>query len=144
MRVSLESIRCGKGGLDAHRQTMLNQVPNTGNWEEFPSGHLKLKDLAYLTAKTGHEFAILQGKTKDILFHGESCRCTFDDTLSNMLVSGKLRIYGHSHPGEDIPIPSKPDRETLKRIGQHSSNLISGMSGLEVTYTADLFDDILF
>ena len=81
MRVSLASLRNGSGGLDAHRQTMPNRAPCSGDWARFPLDHLTMKDLAYLTAKTGHEFAILRGRSEDILFHGESARCTFDDIL---------------------------------------------------------------
>ncbi len=72
MRTSLTYIREGSGGLDEHRQTMLMRVPSSGDWARFPLNHLTMKDLAYLTAKTGHEFAILRGKTEDILFHGEN------------------------------------------------------------------------
>lgn len=143
MRVSLESIRSGSGGLDAHRQSMLNRVPESGDWARFPYEHLNMKDLAYLTAKTGHEFAILRGKKEDILFHGEASRCAFDDILVDMLLSKRLIIYGHSHPGEITPKPSPQDRSTLKEIGQSNSKLISGMTGQEIIYSADLFDDII-
>ena len=143
LRISLASLRDGSGGLDAHRQSMLDRVPCPGDWAKFSLGHLSMKDLAYLTAKTGHEFAILRGRTEDILFHGEGLRCTFDDVLVEMLFSRRLRIYGHSHPGEDLPIPSPQDRETLKRIGQPDSKLISGRSGIEITFTSDLFHDLL-
>lgn len=102
-----------------------------------------MNDLAYLTAKTGHEFAILRGKSEDILFHGEHLRCTFDDILVEMLLNKHISIYGHSHPGEDIPVPSPQDRQTLKQIGQLSSKMISGRTGIEIQFTADLFDDIL-
>ena len=34
-KVSLEAIRSGKAGLDAHRQKMLDRVPETGDWAEF-------------------------------------------------------------------------------------------------------------
>lgn len=121
---------------------MLDRVPESGDWARFPYEHLNMKDLAYLTAKTGHEFAILRGKTEDILFHGESVRCTFGDILVDMLLNKHLVIYGHSHPGEVVPTPSPQDRSTLRQIGQHSSKLISGMTGQETTYSADLFDDI--
>lgn len=143
MRTSLASIRSGSGGLDAHRQAMLNRVPYPGDWAKFSLGHLSMKDLAYLTAKTGHEFAILRGKSEDILFHGESLRCAFDDILVEMLLCKRLCIYGHSHPGEDTPIPSPQDRETLKKIGQPDSKLISGRTGIEITFTMDLFGDWL-
>lgn len=142
MRVSLESIRRGEGGLDAHRAVLLQRAPEPGDWARFPLEHLKMSDLAYLTAKTGHEFAILRGKSEDILFHGEPARCRFDDVLVEMLLSGRLSIFGHSHPGEEFPIPSRQDRETLRKIGQDKSRLISGMTGRERLFTANLFDDL--
>ena len=143
MRISLATIRDGSGGLDGHRQSMLDRVPCSGDWAKFSLNHLTMKDLAYLTAKTGHEFAILRGKNEDILFHGEKTRCAFDDVLVEMLLCNRLSIYGHSHPGGDIPIPSPQDRETLKQIGQSKSKLISGRTGTEITFSTDLFDDFL-
>lgn len=140
MRVSLESIRRGEGGLDEHRASMLRRVPNIGDWARFPYEHLLMKDLAYLTAKTGHEFAILRGKHEDILFHGTAQRCTFDDILVDFLLTKRLMIYGHSHPGEVDPVPSEGDRTTLRRIGQKASHLISGLSGIEIAFTADPFE----
>lgn len=141
LRTSLESIRRGEGGLDAHRTIMLQRVPEPGDWARFPPEHLKMKDLAYLTAKTGHEFAILRGKSEDILFHGHAMRCTFDDVLADMLMSGRLRIFGHSHPGEEYPVPSPQDRETLRKIGQNESWVISGMTGQKRPFTVNPFDD---
>lgn len=140
IKTSLDSIRQGSAGLDAHRTAMLNRVPNTGDWAKFPCEHLSMKDLAYLTAKTGHEFAILRGKHEDILFHGDSYRCSFDGVLNDMIRSKRLIIYGHSHPGENIPRPSTQDRLALKEIGQAESRLISGLTGYEVTYTSDQFE----
>ena len=140
MRKSLESIASGSGGLDAHRESMLSRVPAVSDWARFPLGHLEMKDLAYLTAKTGHEFAILRGKREDILFHGDTRRCTFDGVLVDMLMSGKLGIYGHSHPGEEIPVASPEDRVTLRLIGQHESRLISGYSGREIVFSDNPFE----
>ena len=57
-----------------------------------------------------------------------------------MLYAGQLQIYGHSHPGEEIPTPSKEDRETLKKIGQYKSRIISGLSGMEIEFTDDPFE----
>ena len=142
MRASLESIRCNKGGLNRHRQALLDRVPNSGDWAAFPYEHIDMKDLAYLTAKTGHEFAILRGKKEDILFHGTSSCCSFDNELFCRLTNNQLSIYGHSHPGEDPPTPSAQDRATLKEIGQTTSKLISDMTGQEITYAISLFDDI--
>lgn len=140
MKVSLESIRRGEGGLDERRASMLKRVPDVGDWAKFPHEHLAMKDLAYLTAKTGHEFAILRGKHEDILFHGTAQRCTFDDALVDLLLTKRLVIYGHSHPGEEFPIPSPQDRKTLRSLGQSQSRLISGMSGREMTFSQDEFE----
>ena len=142
MRTTLRAILCGEGGLNAHRAAMLQRVPKPGDWAKFPLMHLEMKDLAYLTAKTGHEFAILRGKGEDILFHGRTAQCRFDDILVEMLLSNKLRILGHSHPGEDPPAPSPEDRDTLRRIGQNESRLISGLTGQEITFTENLFHDL--
>lgn len=138
MRVSLETIKRGEGGLDERRESMLKRVPDVGTWARFPHEHLLMKDLAYLTAKTGHEFAILRGKHEDILFHGSATSCTFNDVLVDWLLSKRFVIYGHSHPGDIVP--SKGDRNALKRIGQKSSRLISGMNGMEVVFTDNPFE----
>ena len=76
--VSLEAVRLGKAGLDAHHQIMMIRVPNTGDWARFDHESLTLKDLAYLTAKTGDEFAILRGKKKksSCLISGRTGRIT--------------------------------------------------------------------
>lgn len=140
MRVSLESIRRGEGGLDEHRAAMLRRVPDVGDWANFPREHLTMKDLAYLTAKTGHEFAILRGKHEDILFHGTSRSCTFCNTLEELLLSKRLILFGHSHPGEVVPVASKEDRDVLRMIGQKTSRLISGLNGTEVEFGNNPFE----
>lgn len=140
LRVSLESIRRGEGGLDEHRASMLRRVPDIGNWANFPREHLTMKDLAYLTATTGHEFAILRGKHEDILFHGTSQRCIFRDTLEELLLSKRLMLFGHSHPGEVVPVASKEDRDVLRMIGQKTSRLISGLSGTEIEFSDNPFE----
>ena len=140
-QVSLEAIRIGKAGLTTRRQAMLEQVPETGDSAEFKYGSLELIDLAYLTAKTGHEFAILRGKDKDILFHGDSIHCEFPKSLVNIMMDHKVEILGHSHPGEDDPIPSQGDRQALKRIGQARSAVVSGRTGRMKEYGQSLFED---
>ena len=140
-QISLESIREGNAGLNAHRQSMLDRVPEIGDSAIFKYESLELIDLAYLTAKTGHEFAILRGKDMDILFHGDSYHCEFQETLVDMMMTHKLRIIGHSHPGEDDPIPSPADRMALKTIGQKKSIVVSGRTGREKEFGQSPFED---
>ena len=139
-QTSLQAIREGNAGLNAHRQSMLDRVPKTGDFASFRFESLELIDLAYLTAMTGHEFAILRGRDVDILFHGESVHCQFAESLAEMLVAHKLFILGHSHPGEDDPIPSRGDREALKKIGQKRSTIVSGRTGRMREFGPDEFE----
>ena len=137
---SLESVRLGKAGLDAHRQVMLMRVPDTGQWASFERGSLELKDLAYLTAKTGDEFAILRGKKEDVLFHGGRRSCTFTGVVYDNLLDHKLELIGHSHPGEDDPVASSDDRAVLRLIGQKTSFIISGRTGRITEFTGNPFE----
>ena len=110
----------------------MKRIPNTGDYDKFEKGHVTEEDLAYLTASTGCEFALLKGKRNDILFHGEANECSFDKTVSEYLRSHKYKLYCHSHPYEDIPVPSIADRVTLDDIGQENSLIISATT-LRVT-----------
>ena len=139
-KISLEAIRVGKAGLDAHRQIMLIRIPDTGDWASFKHESLELKDLAYLTAKTGDEFAILRSKKEDVLFHGGKTTCKFTGIIYDMLIEHKLVLIGHSHPGEDDPVPSSDDRAVLRLIDQRSSFIISGQTGRITEFTGNPFE----
>lgn len=142
IEISLEQVRKGKAGLNKHREAILARVPGSGNWAFFPKGSISMKDIAFLTAKTGDEFAILTGKKEDILFHGVRNHCIFTDELSNLLIRGQYKIYGHSHPGERFPMASQDDRKTLKLIGQKKSRLISAVTGREIEFTDSAFNNL--
>jgi hypothetical protein len=141
-RISLEAIRKGDAGLNPHRQSMLNRVPEIGDSATFRHGSLELIDLAYLTAKTGHEFAVLRGKDIDILFHGDSRHCEFPETLVEMMINHKVMILGHSHPGEDDPVPSLADRVALIRLGQKNSVVVSGRTGKMRPFGQSAFEEL--
>lgn len=138
-QISLEAVRNGKAGLDAHRLKMLDRVPNTNDWARFDLNSIELKDLAYLTAKVGDEFSLLRGKHEDILFHGDRINCHLNGLLWDALVSHKLELIGHSHPSENMPIPSQDDRNALRKIGQQRSKVISARTGISVEFGPDRF-----
>lgn len=140
MEVSLETIKRGEAGLSARRRMLLTRVPKKNDWAKFDRDSISMKDIAYLSAKTNDEFAILRGKKEDILYHGSKYHCDIEGVLVDMLMQGKLELYGHSHPIERIPIPSDDDRNTLMLIGQKSSRIISAITGKEVTYSASKFE----
>lgn len=139
-QISLEAIREGNAGLNTHRQKMLDRVPEVGDSATFKHESLQLIDLAYLTAKTGDEFAILRGKDMDILFHGDARHCAFPETLAELMMAHKLEIVGHSHPGEDDPVPSPGDRRVLTKIGQKRSTVVSGRTGRMKEYGQNPFE----
>ena len=69
-RISLQYIREQRDGLNKHRQSLLNRVPEQEQWAVFSLESIEDKDLAYLSAATGDEFALLRGKNQDILYRG--------------------------------------------------------------------------
>ncbi len=141
-KTSLEAIRRGEAGLNLHRQSLLDRVPDTGDWASFKRNTITNKDIAYLSASTGHEFALLRGKKRDILFHGDEMHCNINDELLELLKSGKLRLVAHTHSDYDRIQPSADDREFLKTIGQKSSIIISYVTGLEKKFSTNPFEDL--
>ena len=142
LRTSLEAISSGTAGLNARRQSMLERVPNSNDWASFPRNSIKVKDIAYLSAATDHEFAILRGKTKDILFHGVMGHCYFDEELVELLKSKKLRLVAHTHPDYESITASADDRDFLITIGQKCSIIISYITGKEMTFFGSIFEEI--
>lgn len=61
--------------------------------------------------------------------------------LSDMMAGGKACLIGHSHPGEDLPVASKEDRQALRKIGQQKSRIISGRTGVVIEFGQDRFDE---
>ena len=139
-RISLTGVRTGRYSLNKRRQKLLDRVPASGDYAKVEFGTLELIDLAYLSAKTGDEFAILRSKHEDILFHGTPTRCTFKGELEDGLASHRYMLIGHSHPGEDVPEPSLLDRAFLREIGQQKSEVVSGRTGRIVKYTNGFYD----
>lgn len=141
--VSLEAVRTGRAGLNEHRKKLLERVPESGNWIKQVKDSITTKDIAYLSAATLHEFALLRGKKEDILFHGTERHCMFDGELCELLKSGKLRLIAHTHPDRGQIVPSIADRDFLKMIGQGRSIIVSFITGEEREFSSNLFDDIL-
>jgi len=108
-RTSLEAIRNKHAGLTQKREKFLARVPNSNDWAAFNKDSISIKDIAYLAAGTGDEFALLRGKTKDIVFHGVPYHCHIDGELLDLLKTSKI---------------------------------ISSVTGIEQTFSANPFDDI--
>lgn len=143
-RRSLESVRQGCDGLNRHRQALLNRVPDKDTYASFPVNSIEDKDLAYLSAATGDEFALLRGKKVDVLYHGPPLHCHIENSeeLMWLLESHKLVLEVHSHPDFDRISPSFDDRNFLRAIGQKESRIISSYTAEIITFSADWYDDL--
>ena len=143
MKNSLEAIRCGRAGLNLHRKQLLARVPNSGEWVCLNKHTVTVKDIAYLSAATLHEFALLRGKNEDILFHGTRYHCEFTGNLLARLKARKLRLVAHTHPDNGTVTPSAADRRFLKLIGQEKSIIVSYITGIEKEFTSNVFEEIM-
>ena len=143
MRTSLEAIRNGDAGLNEKRKLMLQRVPDPGDWAAFRLNHICNKDLAYLSAATHNEFALIRGKDLDILFHGTLGECAIPEDIIAALKTGKYTLVCHSHPDYEMIIPSAEDRYFLKCIGQKESTIISYITGEEQRFSIDFYKDFL-
>ncbi len=143
-RISLEFIRERKNGLNQHRQALLNRCPCQNSWISLRPNSIEEKDLAYLSAATGDEFALLKGKNEDILFHGTPLHCHIEqsDLLMELLNSHKVRLEIHTHPDRERIIPSADDRAFIASFGQSKSKIISSYTGKIIEFHADQFEDI--
>lgn len=142
IRVSLAAIKNGEAGLNQHRMKLLYRVPNSNDWAALKRDSITIKDIAYLSAATHDEFALLRGKSKDILFHGEKEHCYFNDELMDLLKNKKMRLVVHSHPDYNDIKPSSDDRAFLKSINQKESLIVSYITGEVSSFTSNMFDDI--
>lgn len=142
IRISLEAVRLGEAGLNQHRQSLLSRVPNQGDWVALKKDNVTVKDIAYLSAATHDEFALLRGKSRDIIFHGEREHCYFDEELIDLLKCKKLRLVVHSHPDYNDIEASDDDRVFLKHINQKKSLIVSYITGEVSEFSANMFDDL--
>ena len=141
-RKSLEAICNKHAGLTKKREQILAKAPSSNDWATFNKDSIDIKDIAYLAAKTGDEFALLRGKTKDIVFHGVQYHCHIEGELLDLLKTKNLMLIAHTHPDYGEICPSNDDRNFLKYIGQKTSKIISSVTGIEQTFSANPFDDI--
>lgn len=143
-RISLQYIREQRDGLNKHRESLLSRVPEQESWAVFTLNSIEDKDLAYLSAATGDEFALLRGKNQDILYRGNPLHCHIekDELLMDLLDGHKIRLECHSHPDFETIIPSQDDRDFIASFGQETSRIVSSYTGKVITFHANRFDDL--
>ena len=138
----MKAVFDGEAGLSEKRKQLLMRVPNPGDWAEFALNSITTKDIAYLSAATHHEFALLRGKKQDILFHGTNYHCDITNDMIELLKQGKLYLVAHTHPDHGKIKPSADDRKFLQRIGQKKSLIVSYITGEEHEFSDDRYSDL--
>lgn len=137
---SLEEINEGRAGLDKRRQNILRRLPESGSFYRYKRDSINTRDLAYLSAATGDEFALFRSKNEDILIRGNSSSCDMmPRELENEILNHRYEWVAHSHVDRGALKASPGDRKTLSNLGQKKSKLVS-IDGTEIEYTMSEFD----
>lgn len=139
-RTSLKAVYDGEAGLSERRKNLLARVADSDSWAEFEKDSITTKDLAYLSAATHHEFALLRGKRQDILFHGTKYHCDITDDMIELLKRGKLYLVAHTHSDYGVIVPSADDYRFLQQIGQKKSLVVSYITGEELEFNDNMFE----
>ena len=114
-------------------------MPCSGDYKRLPIGSVTKRDLAYLSAREKHEFALWRSKKEEILCHGTKDHCDLPDKIYRELLSGKYVLIAHTHVDRGILSPSRDDMDLLRFLGQKKSTII-GIDGKEHVFYAGLFD----
>lgn len=114
-------------------------IPQTELADQLEEETEKVHDLAYLSAATGHEFALFRGKKEDILCHGTIYSCDPQKKLEKEILKRGYEWVAHSHIDFGKLVASKDDRETLKVLGQYKS-IIIGPTGKEIIFYQSEFE----
>ena len=138
-RRSLKQIAEGKAGLSKRRKNILARIQNTGEYHRYKREEISTRDLAYLSAATGHEFALFRSKREDILIRGNSRACDIVGELGEEILNKHYKWVAHSHVDGGFLTASLADRETLRKLGQKSS-IIVGINGEEREFFQSEFD----
>lgn len=128
--------------MNERRKNLLARVPDSNSSAEFEKDSITTKDLAYLSAATHHEFALLRGKKQDVLFHGREYHCDITDDMVELLKQGKMYLVAHTHPDYGKVMPSANDRKFLQEIGQKKSLVISYITCEELEFYDNMFEDV--
>lgn len=139
-REYLSSLKDGKVTLRSEHQKLLNKVPKAGDWVEVRKKQVDTKDLAALTASTGHEFAIFTGKNSKILIHGSAKTWHIPREAWEMIEENRYEWTSHSHPTISKIMSSPEDRKTLEMFTWQEKSTIIDLTGKTKEFTASTHD----
>lgn len=129
----IEQQHTGKGNPNAiltfdvelnNRQVrLLEQLPAFDSSIIVSKDSVNMADLAALTAKTGHEFAMFTKGQERLIIRGDSASVNIDPDKARKLAAEGYRWSGHTHPGDTIQsmIASGGDMLVLEQFPQQTS-----------------------
>ncbi len=129
----IEQQHTGKGNPNAiltfdvelnNRQVrLLEQLPAFDSSVIISKDSVNMADLAALTAKTGHEFAMFTKGQERLIIRGDSASVNIDPDKARKLAAEGYRWSGHTHPGDTIQsmIASGGDMLVLEQFPQQTS-----------------------
>ena len=119
-----------------NRQTfLLNSLPHYDSRITVPKRSVNMTDLAALTAKTGHEFAMFTKGQERLIIRGDEKRVNIHPEDALELAKAGYRWSGHTHPGttNQCMIASGGDMLVLEQFSQ-STSVIYNSKGQFATF----------
>ncbi len=133
----LKSLKEGKVTLRSNQQKILDKIPEPGTWTELRKKQIDVKDLAALTAATGHEFAIFTGNSSKILVHGTSKSWHIPHDAWDIIKENQYEWTAHSHPTFTKLEESDEDIKTLSLFTWQKKSVIIDLEGKTHEFTSD-------
>lgn len=130
---AIEQQHTGKGNpnailtfdvpLNNRQQALLEQLPEYDSRVKVGKREVNMADLAALTAKTGHEFAMFTRKQERLIIRGNAVKVNISLDDAKALASDGYRWSGHTHPGDTLNclMPSGGDKAVLEQFPQKTS-----------------------
>ena len=136
-REYLKFLKDGKVTLRNKQKKLLDKVPKAGEWIELRNKQIEVKDLAALTAATGHEFAIFSGPSSKILIHGTSKSWHIPRDAWEIIKNNQYEWTAHSHPTFTKLEESDEDIKTLELFTWQEKSVIIDLEGKTHEFNAD-------
>lgn len=122
--------------LNTRQKRILEQLPNYDSRMTFRKKDVSMKDLAALTALTGHEFAMFTKGSERLIVRGTHDHCNITVEQAELLKQQGYKWSGHTHPGISTAslTPSTGDYKVLKAFGQRQSVIYNSVGKRELIY----------
>ena len=95
--------------LNNRQKQLLEMLPEFDSRVIVPKDSVNMSDLAALTAKTGHEFAMFTKNGDRLIIRGNTNKVNIDIESAKQLAESGYKWSGHTHPGTDYLVMQASD-----------------------------------